>query len=71
MENAIIGTIGTVMVSFAVILIFVAGIWFLVSKVRTYNQIASKKFITSDQAEKLSQENEAIKASLKKLTAKS
>jgi hypothetical protein len=67
MENAIIGTIGTVMVSFAIILIFVAGIWFLVSKVRMWNQIASKRFITSDQAQRLKEQNESIQTQLKAL----
>ncbi len=71
MEQTIIGTIGIVMVCFALLLIFVAGLVYITKQVRSWNQASTKRYITSDEAAQIKEQNTSIHAQLKQLNSKS
>jgi len=70
MENAIMGVVGTIVVASFLIIVLVAGLYFITMKIRSWNQVASKKFISADEAAQIKQQNESIHAQLKQLNAK-
>ena len=69
MENTIMGIIGTVMVSCVLLLLLIAGMAYIVQKVRAFNQHTTKNYITSAEAKKIHEGNESINTQLKKLNA--
>lgn len=70
MENQLVGIIGSLMVAFALLLIFVVGVTTIVKRMKEYNQHRTESYITTDQAKKFLEENIAIKSAIKGLQKK-
>lgn len=65
-----VGLVSTILVAFALVLVFVAGISTIVKKVRAVQQYESKNYITGDQAAQIKEQNESIITQLKAINAK-